>query len=53
MKAGAKTKVTLLGCSENLAFIAKNGGLEIDITSIGIIDVAVEHMHAFKLTDIH
>lgn len=49
---GNNTKVSLLGCSKNLLFTSKNSGIEIDISSIGINDVAVQHMHVFKITGI-
>jgi len=49
---GNNTKVSMLGCKKELPFTTKNGGIEIDISSIGINDLAVEHMHVFRITDI-
>jgi len=53
VKADSDTKVSLLGCAKQLPFEVKDGGMEIDISSIGINDISVTHMHAFKLTGVH
>ena len=52
VQPGSDTKVSLLGCAKQLPFESKNGGIEIDISSIGINDVQVSHMPAFKLTEV-
>ena len=52
VNVGSKTIVTLLGNHMKLPFKAINGGVEIDISSFGVNDVAVNHMHVFKLTEV-
>ena len=47
------TKVSLLGSSARLPVTAKKGGIEIDISQVGINDVKVQHMHVFKITEVN
>ncbi len=52
VEAGIYTKVSLLGCSKELPYIRKDDGIEINISSLGMHDVKVQHMHTFRLTDV-
>ena len=52
VKAGSKTRVSLLGSDRKIPFKVKNGGIELDISSVGINDVSVQHMHVFRISEV-
>jgi alpha-L-fucosidase len=52
VKVGPHSKVSLLGCDKEIPHKVRDGGIELDLTSIGINDVAIHHMHAFKITGV-
>ena len=52
VKIAKNSTASLLGCEKTLPMTAKNGGVEIDISSIGINDVAVMYLFTFRITGI-
>ena len=52
VKIEKNSTASLLGCDKNLPIEVNNGGIEIDISSIGINDVAVKYLFTFRITGI-
>lgn len=49
---GDNSTATLLGCDKSLTMERKNGGVEIDISSIGINDLPCNYMFTFRISGI-
>lgn len=52
IKVSSGSRVSLLGCSKKIPYKKKSGGIELDISDIGINDIAVNHMFTFMITGI-
>lgn len=52
LSIGKNASASLLGCDKTLPLKSKNGGVEIDISSIGINDISCTYLYTFKITGI-
>ena len=52
VKLGEKSSASLLGCDKELPVVDRKGGVEIDISSIEINDLACSYLYTFRMTGI-